>query len=1392
MASHVSRAGEENVVLAFASAPAYKNAEFVNEEGSNLDSSVVLAGPAPTAFDWVASGGNQTNNAKRERLALMLATLVRSHHPVVAPTELASPVEVFGSLAFHTLMGYYMFWLILVSFFFRGPRPNNLIDRGSGALQFADYERPPPPRWLIRLRARAARARCRGRTLAYRTRLIRHLKDKAEWIKNSLSVLSRLDALRTSSDPSDGEQAKVRAVAADAHNRLMHALNGNIAPPEALFEGERAKNLSIVSEMPTGPEPTLAGAIPVLTEFLSGAPHPEYRVPGVDTFVSGSDDTMVQMPFNAAVPTDAYDNTIADDHIGVVGRRNRYLLSYPKGTARDPDERVDRTRARLLVRSTRNATIPVTTMPDKMSSDTTGTNYLTSPELAAYWDNATSADALSKAGKALQLHRYTGSAGVRQENGYDAHANLRDSAIHRLALADAKGQSYYRFMTRLWSNYFYDKLHQAIRTDTARADFDPRWGQIHRPAAQDVAFDLTRNRISNRVRLVPLSARAPIAAPNAAVNPEAPLQVHDPNNADPALRNDAFARLDALESGAAHFIDAQGLSDDELRLIIWALCPAESRYCWRFTNGVDRDAAGNWPANTRFYEAPHARISEALPPGEFTIYVHFGLRPAPTQAALEHRLLGRDAAPIAGNLDNSPWRQRPSSGLSARVIEHFIAKHHAANDAFLALDLISGLTSWWGQRDVPGTRGQAVNDVVLNAFGTRQLALPRDFTAPAYFDCVRVPMTPSTHAADVAAALRASPKRLLWAGYLQCHAYACSLNWVSYCYSMMGAEWRVFWGANPASDAQRLLVNGMTSRLTDDETNQWGVYRRKATALMYGFASTARTQAAVGYVCTTAWNDNRAAFIENPYHEMWMLRQLPHHMMFPVAETVPLWPNEPAPMATPSATDTPFVRVARDTALFSHRQYLNDGGPIARLNHYIAAQGAQRVWRSDVGGAGPDLRLESWNSPFQSERPAAPVQFDVPYLAPAGTVFGAYMIPGGARTYSPATNRVTSLGVSVHTGSWPTTHAWEDMTTGRQSGAVCVSYIMPAGLRVERPVENDFSMLFLAHESGNLAGLELREIGGNMAYQTSTPPGADRGPTTFPSHLMNHNDIDVPKGGYLSFRRGKDAEYQSLPRHQAGPSNTPSPPLRSSGPIMAALAAESARKEAAAAGTGPLIHGANGDSTDVDRSSKAAPMPDYTPKNPNTQADLKDYLAKRKAAPKPAPKPKREPRPKKGIRSDATQEELGEYLDREAKLKSRLGVQSYGDIKDKTSSDFRELLYLQKRIDYLVDEKNMLGTKPPADDAAGKVEVPPASGGDTSPIIEEANDAAAAQQQAQWASMGYTDLEIELLSAGISVPLPKKRSVSWADRSGDAADDRGPAVDQPIVEEALQDEALKV
>nr|AZF86101.1 hypothetical protein [Sclerotium rolfsii RNA virus 1] len=533
------------------------------------------------------------------------------------------------------------------------------------------------------------------------------------------------------------------------------------------------------------------------------------------------------------------------------------------------------------------------------------------------------------------------------------------------------------------------------------------------------------------------------------------------------------------------------------------------------------------------YGSLASRLGET--PGTTKMYLHHGGSPVPLNQVnpnpapanpfsdWEARVLGRGA----GNWDNSPWKRTFRSSTIKKVINHFIAKHHAGADAEAALDALLYRTFLFKMSQLPNARENQPWPWAT-PMGHSRLQLPQDYTLSAYYDAFRNADTPSTTAPRLSTFMNSTNRHIIWTGYQACFSMAASITWPAHLLSMTG---QVIAAINSGLGNQnnQFIANlgyALTEVLRSTDLSVWQIYHRYACALMYDFAPTEETMLTHAPQPMNGWNDNTAPFFTNAYHELWSGQIFPRLFELPSTQQGILWPEGEDRPVTTVEPPTNGVRVARDLPAFTGRAFLQDGGSTANLQYYYAV-GLDGHYRYEPASTRGDihehLQLGTWNTPFQQEWPANPSTFASVAMGAPGTPWADFLLPGSLMTYNLGQNRIRALGTRLNPES--TLTASQQRALGRDwyelsaSGgdknvvrSLCISYIPPFPVKFETNYPSDYSMAVWADVNTNaFTGVSFWTAKPKENMFPNTPTATDSAAPylasrpSFPSSFMNAN-----------------------------------------------------------------------------------------------------------------------------------------------------------------------------------------------------------------------------------------------------------------------------------------------
>jgi hypothetical protein len=679
-----------------------------------------------------------------------------------------------------------------------------------------------------------------------------------------------------------------------------------------------------------------------------------------------------------------------------------------------------------------------------------------SAALTAYFTGNTSPQAIQAADQALSIKRFAHERGKRIVTGWDAQYLERAHQMMALASATEPGQRYFTFMFNLWRLYYEDSFVAVVSRDPAGANLPWAHKNNYNPDAAPVVHT-NYDHIPAAVTVTCLSAVADITV-QPVVNPEG------------AFWTD-LGGVNAVIEGTAAFIDVEGMTDDMIRLTILAMAPAAASHRRHFVrNGTNYECVvGGWGGDNNSPDFRNVRT------GVLNFFLHFGNRPAPSQATANATYLGRGAP----NHAQSPWNRLYRRADIATLMRHFCTKHHAWSDCWAAYDAVTYRAFTTAPALSPAA-GSNTNDGVVAPFGSNELYLPSNRTLPAYFDCFRRPMLQEQFGSELADVWALTPRRFIWHAQIACHALAASITWATRAFSISGEVINSGRRGAGFNEYETNHITAFTLKYFDESISPFVGRHFAAMRLIYGFRPTDSTS-----LTTHMWpaadicHAVRAPFLASAYHDMWAVKLLPRSYILPLPHSRPSWPKD---VAYPNVQidDAGQVRVARDTEAFTGRAWVQDGGQIANLQYYLSA-GLQDGYRFEATGANSashDLHAHSkishWHKPFGLNHPDGWDYRSVDPISygPRGSPFADYLAPT-ILTYRVRENRILAYGsrISPRGVSAAATrhvkHAWFDSYTGGTPQCVSVTYRHPLGFRFESEPVNDYSMLVYNTTAGD-------------------------------------------------------------------------------------------------------------------------------------------------------------------------------------------------------------------------------------------------------------------------------------------------------------------------------------
>jgi hypothetical protein len=633
--------------------------------------------------------------------------------------------------------------------------------------------------------------------------------------------------------------------------------------------------------------------------------------------------------------------------------------------------------------------------------------------LMAVLEGEISKDALNAADQVVAVNRFLDTRGNRQVERWEAEQWPRWLALAGFANWSRSRTSYREAAYRLWSRYLFAR--------TAESLSKSKDGVTTRVVRQGTNIQLT---FINAV---------PVQGPNAP-NPEGAMWTDDAQN--------------GLKDGTKQFVDAQGLSQDELVELLSALVPLEDENSIPYVH-INGEAEGDG------YIPPHARYTFAN--GTNEIFIHFGNRPIPgqnTRQAISDAIF-----------------QPPKATQISSVLRTLAVRHGAADDIDLALQMVLFRSVGYSTDLIPHRANVSSNEI-FHADGNHELFSAVNYTAGAYFDTLRVPASQSD---DMQLALASTADELLSNGILMCHARAVSLAWAAFATSMAGRTW----ANRPGNENNQFVSNHIDVWLRTygmENINIWSTIHANAMGFMYGFAPSQELRSTEALFVLNFWDNHQTPYIVNHYLELWMAEIMPTFMVLPYnddAETShPTWEEGAALPVSDYVSFQGDVQLGRDLKPFAGRTWLGDGG-YTRNAQFYAAQGVNDVFRFE--GQTPNFNLAFWSHQLVHQFPQNPAGLAPTWMDNQGSPFADFLLPGSISTVVLDRNRTYAYGLQLNQAvpaNDPIRQRWYALSQQQAHYSLMVNYVHP--LRQKREIETleDYSVL-IWEEGNRFAGMSV-------------------------------------------------------------------------------------------------------------------------------------------------------------------------------------------------------------------------------------------------------------------------------------------------------------------------------
>jgi len=640
-------------------------------------------------------------------------------------------------------------------------------------------------------------------------------------------------------------------------------------------------------------------------------------------------------------------------------------------------------------------------------------------------------DVLKAADAESSVSRAMGSRGARTVPRWESEVMPRWLRFKEFATRSAPERTYHEFAFRLVSRYLFSEV--AAEVTGCVPDYTP------------FVANTATNVVINFINADPIIPPPP---PPAAPGQPMPMPAM-PQWGEHTLWDERM--LVALLDGTAQFIDAEGFSREEIAQILGCLVPTSTEHIphLRKPAVVAVDSTPAQPEQTLLCNVARHRF----PNGVTHVFVHYGAQALPSLA--DQQWIRAHANPV------------PQHILLGSVMRAY-ALRHGLEEAFLqAFDAVGYRTVGFSFDDVLGTASSKRSNTIIDSNGSDGLHLPRNNTAHAYFDAFYAP-APLTNRLE--AFLSLTPRSLIHATTLMCHFRAVSMSWAGKAATATGAMWTR--GA-PATNQFLRNHHDKFARLYYDEINIWSTLFANTQATQYGFSTSPYTRRTEDCSIIDWWITYMPPTMRNHYLELWAMQHIPTFQVLPYhdAETS-LSHVEWAP-GTPEQTDSLIsfsadksIRLAREFDAFPGHAWLGDGGAEYNAQFYNA-QGDNG--RFCYEGSLPKMEVKWWEGTYARSFPAAPQTGAHLTLAPTGTHFSDFILPGSLMSYRVASNKVVNWGVAESHGQPLTsseTLRWWQASRGQSHTSLMVNYVSPLAEHYELDAMADYTVVVWESHNG--------------------------------------------------------------------------------------------------------------------------------------------------------------------------------------------------------------------------------------------------------------------------------------------------------------------------------------
>nr|WGH72977.1 MAG: hypothetical protein [Trichoderma harzianum dsRNA virus 2] len=735
----------------------------------------------------------------------------------------------------------------------------------------------------------------------------------------------------------------------------------------------------------------------------------------------------------------------AHDYQTIVSKRtSEYMRYFPQDgdATRLPERFSDTLKSVFLFRSADPAPHASTLRPAEYTrsykpavlSRAWKTRFLS---LAPLLEGRADSEVFKNAQQTLLQHRFFGTNGKRIFNDWDALETVRNHQL--LGLVDqARVREYRELAYRLWMKYL----------TAVQASSVVRTLQDSAPFVADTTTGIAITHMNAHY----IPANNNVQPPVPAQNPEAPFW-------DPQAQ-------EGLQHGTKQFFDVSGMTREQIAALVGCVAPSTvdntPRLHRTLANGVQRTF---WFGNHKFI----------FPNGVDEIFLHYGMNQVPNAADQQWI---RDHA-----------HDFPSAANITSLIRALTAKLAIGEDLATMLDLamhhgvvypISTIES--RRNGCPNINGQ------VYANGDDRLYLPRNRSSDGYFSPFFEPGFLDSNTSQVLYPGRHD--ELIHSQALISHARAVALNWAGKAVTITGAHWIAAAGGFNLANVNRWIRARIDAWLRDyyeSYSNPWMQMHQNACATQFGFSITKRAALHESEYVQPIWPSWQVPFLANPYHELWMMNNIPTFQVLPyydsAARTSKFLIDTDYGVAVPSLPTfeaSRELKLSREIPLIPGRNYFGDGG-VEYNSQFLVAQGGGAAhndeWRYEDALNDFECMQPLWSeAPYTYQLGQQWNRIQTVYLGQPGTPFADFLCPGTLRTFAEVNNKVLSWGFRqsldpLQRMSLAQISRVHKVGCGLPHQSLMVNYISPYNVRsqVEAPADYSITLLYSGEDFAGMA-----------------------------------------------------------------------------------------------------------------------------------------------------------------------------------------------------------------------------------------------------------------------------------------------------------------------------------